>query len=31
MLETVLGIARIVADVVLIVLLVMDLRDKFKK
>lgn len=31
MLEIVLGIARIVADVVLIVLLVMDLRDKFKK
>lgn len=31
MLETVLGIARIVADVVLIVLIVMDLRDKFKK
>lgn len=31
MLETVLGIARIVADVVLIVLLVMDLRDKFRK
>ncbi len=31
MLETVLGIARIAADVVLIVLLVMDLRDKFKK
>lgn len=31
MLETVLGIARIVADVVLIVLIVMDLKDKFKK
>ena len=31
MLETVLCIARIVADVVLIVLMVMDLRDKFKK
>ena len=31
MLETVLGIARIAADVVLIVLLVMDLKDKFKK
>lgn len=31
MLETVLGIARIAADVVLIVLIVMDLRDKFKK
>ena len=31
MLETVLGIARIVADVVLIVLLVLGLRDKFRK
>ncbi len=31
MLETVLGIARIVADVALIVLIVMDLKDKFKK
>lgn len=29
--ETVLGIARIVADVVLIVLIVMDLKDKFRK
>ena len=31
MLETVLGIARIAADVVLIVLIVMDLKDKFRK
>ncbi len=31
MLEMVLGIARIAADVVLIVLLVMDLKDKFKE
>ena len=31
MLEMVLGIARIAVDVVLIVLLVMDLKDKFKE
>lgn len=30
MFEMVLGVARIVADVVLIVLLVVDLKEKFK-
>ena len=31
MFEMLLGVARIVADVVLITLLVMDLKDKFKR
>lgn len=31
MFEMVLGISRIVADVVLIVLLAMDLKEKFKR